>query len=165
MLVLISLDNNKEGKYTLNDVDKLLLHSLVISNFVEEHEYLILENGMDNATVSASNYEKIFTDITGIKDVKGFYKGYDLKTTKDANKSVYYEENGKPYYIVSFGTGMETGLSVISDVTEKDEKTQLTIKTYDADYENDKYTHIKTTTFEIETNGLRVYSFDVQEVK
>lgn len=165
VLALISLNNGKEGLLTLNDVDKFKLHSLVINNFIEEDKYLLLENSLDQSIVSASEYEKVFTEITGIEDVKEFFKGYELKTVKDANQSVYYKENGKTYYIVPFGIGMETGLSVISDVNEKTEKTELVVKTYDADYENDKYTHIKTTTFEIEKDGLRVYSINVEKAK
>lgn len=165
VLVLLSLSNDKQGKYTLNDVDKLTLHSLIINNFIDEDKNLILENGINNAIVLASEYEKVFTDITGIKDVKGFFKGYDLNTIKDANKSIYYEKNGQTYYIVPFGIGMETGTSVISNISEQNGIKQVVIKTFEADYENNTYTHIKTTTFEIEANGLRIYSFNVEDVK
>ncbi len=165
VLTLISLNNDKEGEVSFSETNKGILHALIIGKFIEEDRHLLLEGGLDHAIVSESDYEKVFTEITGIKDVKKFFKGYDLRTIKDENKAVYYEEDGKTYYIVPFGMGMEIGLSVISDVSTKAGRIKLVVKTYDVDYEISKYTHIKTTTFEIEENGLRVYSMNVEKVK
>lgn len=176
LLALISLDDWESGEYTLQDVDKFALHSLIANRFFEEDDYLILENGIDNAILSSEDYEETFKQITGITDVKSYFSDYELKdikdysspeTLQDMNNSkqyVFTETDGKTYYIVPFGMGLGVyGVAVISDVIEQDDKTLISIKTCEVDYENNTYTHTKTTTFEIQTNGLRVYNFKVEK--
>ncbi len=166
LLVLISLGDWESGEYTLQDIDKFALHSLIANRLFDEEDYLILENGIDNAALSSQDYENIFEQITGITDVKAYFENYSLEKTKDANKSVYMEDDDKTYYIVPFGVGMELGVygvAVVSDVTVQNDRTLFSIKTCIVDYENNTYTYTKTTTFEIQTNGLRVYSFKVEK--
>lgn len=57
---------------------------------------------------------------------------------------------------------MELGtnsISVISNITVQDNITKISIKTCDIT----TYNCIATTTFEIETNGLRIYNFKVEK--
>jgi len=55
------------------------------------------------------------------------------------------------------------GSAVISDITVEENITKISIKRCDIDYENNTYICTAITTFEIETNGLRVYSFNVEK--
>ena len=55
------------------------------------------------------------------------------------------------------------GVAVISDVTVQKDRTFFSIKTFEFYYDNNSYIHTKTTTFEIQTNGLRVYNFKVEK--
>lgn len=62
--------------------------------------------------------------------------------------------------------GLEIGSQLHEDwraPRKQDDRTLFTIKTCDVDYENNTYIHTKTTTFEIQTNGLRVYNFKVEQ--
>ena len=173
----ISIANWDSGVYTLEDVDKYALHSLIANRFFSEEDYATSELGINNAILNSEDYENIFRQITGIENIKSYFADYELKdiksyssigTFEDMNNSKQYIftiNANKTYYLVPFGIGMELGVygsAVISDITVEENTTKISIKRCDIDHENNTYDCTAITTFEIETNGLRVYNFKVE---
>ena len=162
VLALISLTSQKNGKYTLEDMDKLELNGLIVNNMFDDNDYAKIDAGIEAPSlVEASKYESVFKSVTGIENAKSYYKGLDYATKKDAKQSVYIDYNGKTYYIGKWGIGLEGSSAVITNISYSGTKTIVTIRTYEIDYSTNKVGYLKTITFELETNTLRIYNYTV----
>lgn len=165
---ITSLHNFDKGNYNITDVNKTTLYVNILNAFIDEKDYKVL-NDPDNkyfveqSYVGKEKFEKIFTEVTGVENVQEFFNDYVVESTEipDGKADIIYKKDGKVFYLVPWGYGLEGTLVAYTKVVVNGDKITIEIKKYNMD-EKEQYNYACTYTYEISNESLRIYGWNIK---